>query len=75
MMVCPVVAAYGYIRLDRFFLPSGMAQHFTALADALVRLNMGAGGHFLQKHLDWLRAGFAFEGKGTGWLGWHGIGN
>jgi hypothetical protein len=52
-----------------------MPQHFTALADALVRLDMRAGRHFLQKHLDWLRARFAFEGKETGWLGWHGIGN
>jgi hypothetical protein len=51
-----------------------MPQYFTAFADALVRLDVGAGRHFLQEDLDWLRTGFAFEGQDTGWLGWHGTG-
>jgi hypothetical protein len=49
-----------------------MPHHFTAFADALVRLDMRAGRHLLQENLDWFRTGLAFEGKETGWLGGHG---
>jgi hypothetical protein len=70
----PVAAAGSHIGLDSVFLPGGIPQHFAALADALIGLDMGTGRHFLQKYLDWLRTGFAFEGKETGWFGWHGIG-
>jgi hypothetical protein len=73
-VVRPVAAAGSQIGFDSVFLPGGIPQHLTALANALIRLDMGTGRHFLQKHLDWLRTGFAFEGKETGWLGWHGIG-
>jgi len=50
-----------------------MAEHFTTFANALIRLDMGAGRYFLQEYLDWLSTGFAFEGEETGWFGWHGI--
>ena len=49
-----------------------MPHDFTAFADALVRLDVGTRGYFLQEDLDWLGAGLAFEGQETGWLGWHG---
>jgi hypothetical protein len=48
-----------------------MPHDFTAFADALVGLDMGTGGYFLQEYLDWLGAGPAFEGQKTGWFGWH----
>jgi len=50
-----------------------MAHHFAAFADTLIWLDMGTSGNLLQEDLDWLRAFFAFEGKNTGGLDWHGI--
>jgi hypothetical protein len=74
VVVCPVAVARCHIGCDSIFLSGSVPQDFTAFADALVRLDVGAGGHFLQEDLDWLRTGFAFEGQDTGWLGWHGTG-
>ena len=45
-----------------------MFHYFATGANALVRLNMGAGGHFLQKHLHGFAAFFAFKGQDTGWF-------
>lgn len=72
MVMGPVVGVGRQIRLDSIFLSGGMPPHLTAFADPLIGLDMGAGRNFLQEDLDWLRAGLAFEGKNTGWLGWHG---
>lgn len=43
-----------------------MAPHFAALADAQVRLDVGAGRDFLQENLHGLGAFGAFEGEGAG---------
>lgn len=75
MVVRPVCPARGDIRVDRIFLAGRVAHDFTAFANALVRLDMRAGRHFLQEDLDWFCAGLAFEGQETGWLGWHGAEN
>jgi len=50
-----------------------MPHHFTAFADALIRLDMGTSGNLLQEDLDWLCAFLAFEGKNTSGLDWHGV--
>jgi len=67
----PVAAASGQVGLDSILLPGRMPHDFSAFANTLIRLDMRTGGHFLQENLDWLRAGFAFEGEETGWFGWH----
>jgi hypothetical protein len=43
MMVNPVAVTGNDKGVDRILLASGMAQHFTAFADALVRLDVGTG--------------------------------
>ena len=72
MMMHPAAVAGSDERLHRILLPGGMAQYFTAFADALVRLDVGTGGHLLQKYLDGFCALLAFEGQDACWLGWHG---
>ncbi len=72
MVMHPAAVAGRDEGLHRILLPRGMAQHFAAFADALVRLDVGTGGHLLQEYLDGFRALPAFEGQGACWLGWHG---
>jgi len=43
-----------------------MFHDFTAAANALVRLDVGAGRHFLQENLDGFAAVFAFKGQDAG---------
>jgi hypothetical protein len=45
-----------------------MALEFATLAQALVRLDVGAGRHFLQEDFDGLRAFFTLEGQDAGWF-------
>jgi hypothetical protein len=72
MMMHPAAVAGGDKGINRILLPGGMAHHFTAFADALVRLDVGTGGNLLQEYLDGFSALLAFEGQGACWLGWHG---
>jgi len=48
-MVRPGDAIRTQKRFNRVFIAGRMFHHFATGANALVRLNMGAGGHFLQK--------------------------
>jgi hypothetical protein len=72
MVMHPAAVAGSDEGLHRILLSGGMAQDFTAVADALVGLDVGTGGYLLQEYLDGFRALFAFEGQGACWLGWHG---
>ena len=74
MVVKPFTAARGDIGIDGFFLACRMPHDFTAFANALVGLDVGAGRYFLQEHLDRLGTRLALEGQETGWFGWHGTG-
>jgi hypothetical protein len=72
VVVCPVDTTCCDKGINRLFLSGGVPQDFSTFADALIRLNMRTGGYLLQEDLDWLCAGFTFEGQETGWFGWHG---
>ena len=73
-MMYPSAVAGSDKGIDRILLPGGMAHHFTAFTDALVRLDMGTGGNLLQEYLHGFSALLAFEGQGACWFGWHGEG-
>jgi hypothetical protein len=45
-----------------------MPHYFTAGADALIRLDVGTGGNFLQVYRDGFRAFLAFERQCAGWF-------
>ena len=49
-------------------LSGRVALEFTALADALVGLDVRTCRYFLQKYLDRLRAILTLEGERSGWL-------
>ena len=68
----PLAVSGGKKGRNGVFLPGRVPHHFAALANALIRLDMRAGRHLLQEHLDWLGALLALESKDTGWLDWHG---
>lgn len=73
VMMRPSVMRIGKERCHRFLVASGVIAHFAAFADALVGLDMRAGGDFLQVQRDRLGAFCAFEAEGTGGLVAHGI--
>ncbi len=75
VMMGPAAVRRSEEGLDCIFLSGRMTQHFTAAADALIRLDMGTGGYFLQENLDGLRAFLAFELQGAGGLVAHFLGN
>jgi hypothetical protein len=66
MMVRPVTVGRSKEGFDRLFLPGRVTPYFAAGTDALVGLDMRAGGNFLQENRDRFRAFNAFEGKGAG---------
>jgi hypothetical protein len=66
MMMRPEAVRRGEVGFHGILLAGCMAHDFTAAANPLIRLNMGAGGDFLQENLDGLRACLAFELQGTG---------
>jgi hypothetical protein len=68
MMMHPSIVICLQVRLDGGFGSDRMALDFAAGADALVGLDMGAGGHLLQKDFDRLRAVGALESEDTGWF-------
>ena len=70
-MVRPAAVGRFQIRFHGISLAGGVAFQFAALAQALVRLDMRAGRHFLQVNLHGFLAFDAFEGKAAG--GFHGI--
>ena len=51
MVMCPAAVSRLQVSLDGFSLAGSVALDFAALAYALVRLDMRAGGHFLQVDL------------------------
>jgi hypothetical protein len=55
-MMRPVAIASRQVGFDGILFAGRMPPDFAAFADALVRLDMRTGGHFLQKNLDWLFA-------------------
>jgi hypothetical protein len=61
----PSVVGGRQIGLDGGLVPGRMAPDFAAGADALVGLDMRAGGHLLQENFDGFRAFAAFKGKDT----------
>src|SRR5450830_1444485 len=71
MVMCPATVCRLQVSLDGFSLAGGVALDFAALADALVRLDMRAGGHFLQVNLHGFVTFYALEGEAAG--GFHGI--
>jgi hypothetical protein len=68
MMMHPSIVICLQVGLDGGFVAGRMAFDFAAGADALVRLDMGAGGHLLQEDFDCLRAVGALESEDTGWF-------
>jgi hypothetical protein len=50
-----------------------MPHDFAAIANSLIRLDMGTSRHSLQEYLDRFAASFAFEGQNTRWFITHGI--
>jgi hypothetical protein len=71
VMVRPQGIRRRQVGFHRLFLPGGMAHDFTAVADALIGLDMRAGGYFLQEYLYRLAAGFAFKGQDAGGFAAH----
>jgi hypothetical protein len=69
MMVGPVARRRSQERRDRGGVARGMASNLAAIADALVRLDVRAGRHFLQVDLDGFGAGGALESEDTGRFG------
>jgi hypothetical protein len=65
-MVVPVAVARRQIGRNGVSIAGGVALDFTTAADALVRLDVRAGGDFLQINGDWLGALCALERQGTG---------
>jgi hypothetical protein len=55
-------------RRHSVFITRRMLMQSAAIADALVGLNMRAGGDFLQVDFDGLTAAFAFEREDAGWF-------
>ena len=72
-MMRPVDSARSDKGLDGILFPGSVPHDFAAFANTLIGLDVRTGGHFLQLDLDWLCAGFTFEGQETGWFGWHGL--
>jgi len=66
-MVRPGDAIRTQKRFNRVFIAGRMFHHFATGANALVRLNMGAGGHFCKKP-GRICCIFAFKGQDTGWF-------
>ena len=62
----PSLVGRRQIRRDGGLVAGGMTFDFTAIADALIGLDMRAGRHFLQKNFDRFRALGAFEREDTG---------
>jgi hypothetical protein len=73
VVVAPAAIDRVQERLDGVLVAGGVALWLAAGAYAGIRLDMGAGGHFLEEYFDWLSAFFALEGQDAGWFG-HGIG-
>jgi hypothetical protein len=61
----PAVVGGRQVRLDGGLVTGRMAPDFAAGADALVGLDMRAGGHLLKENLDGFGAFAAFKGKDT----------
>jgi hypothetical protein len=66
MMMHPTFVVRLQVRLDGGLAARRMALHFAACADALVGLDVGAGGHLLQENFDRFRAFGTFKGKDAG---------
>jgi hypothetical protein len=66
VMVRPVAIDGTDKGLNRILVASGVANQLTALAPALVRRDVGAGGYLLQKQRDGFGALIALEGEGAG---------
>ena len=66
VMVHPGLIGRGQKRLDGGLVARGVALDFAAIADALVGLDMRAGGHLLQENFDRFRAFGAFKGEDSG---------
>jgi hypothetical protein len=66
VMMRPIAVSRLEVGLDGVLVARGVALEFTALAQALVRLDMGAGRHFLQEDFDRFRAFDALESKDAG---------
>jgi hypothetical protein len=71
MMVVVMDFAGRYESFDRILVAGGMTLEFTAIADALIRLDMRAGRNFLQLHLHRFATCCAFESQKTGWFVGH----
>src|SRR5471032_247526 len=71
MVMCPAAVSRLQVSLDGFSLAGSVALDFAALANALIRLDMRAGGHFLQVDLHGFVTFYALEGKAAG--GFHGL--
>jgi hypothetical protein len=63
MMVMMMNLAARHEFCHRVLVASGMSLEFPATADALIRLNVRAGGNLLQKDLNRLRAFSALEAQ------------
>jgi hypothetical protein len=66
MVMGPLPFGRSEIGLNSVLASCCMAPQFTAGAHALVRLDMGAGGHFLQEDFDRFLALDAFKGQHAG---------
>lgn len=73
MVMRPSIVRIGEEIGHRFLIPRGVIAHFSAFADALIGLDMRAGGYFLQVQGNRLCALGAFEGQGTCRFGAHEI--
>jgi hypothetical protein len=68
MMMRPSHIRRIHKRRHSVFIACRMFMQSAAIADALVGLNMRAGGDFLQVDFDGLTAVFAFECEDAGWF-------
>src|SRR5450830_207238 len=71
MVMCPAAVSRLKVSLDGLGLAGSVALDFAALANALIRLDMRAGGHFLQVDLHGFVTFYALEGEAAG--GFHGL--
>lgn len=65
-MVRPISIWTGEIGSDCLFTACRVPQNFAAGTDALIWLDMGASGDFLQKNFDGFCAELTFKGKDAG---------
>jgi hypothetical protein len=66
MMMRPASIRGRQVGFNGLFVPGRVAHHFTAFADALIRLDVCTCGHFLQKDLDWFGTFLALERESAG---------